>query len=79
MFQKVGNMINKEIIITNNYSIKNLFLEEATPFSEDMKEISSNETNEILNFVGEINSHEIDICNENKSHDKVLYLFNKYI
>ncbi|XP_031776538.1 uncharacterized protein PF11_0213 isoform X2 [Apis florea] len=43
---------------------------EATPFSEDMKEISSNETNEILNFVGEINSHEIDICNENKSHDK---------
>lgn len=46
--------------------------EEITPFSvEDMKEISSNKTNEIPNlFVEEINSHEIDICNENKSHDK---------
>ncbi|XP_031364282.1 uncharacterized protein LOC102678797 isoform X1 [Apis dorsata] len=46
--------------------------EEVTPFSvEDMKEISSNKTNEISNlFVEEINSHEIDICNENKSHDK---------
>lgn len=60
--------------------IKNLFSEEVTPFSiEDMKEISSNKTNEIPNlFVEEIN--EIDICNENKqTHDKVLYLFNKYI
>lgn len=58
-----------------------MFSEEVTPFSvEDMKEISSNKTNEISNlFVEEINSHEIDICNENKSHDKVLYLFKKYI
>lgn len=73
-------MIKKEIIIINNL-IKNLFSEEVTPFSvEDMKEISSNKTNEIPNlFVEEINSHEIDICNENKSHDKVLYLSNKCI